>query len=82
MYICNLEPIGDLSLGFTFSKRGNKDEMAKQINPDKVQILTLRRPQKKSWFVLMLICFFKWEFLSIFVAFSKNLNYMNSSDIS
>ena len=30
------EPIRGLSLGFAFSKRENKDEMAVQINPDKV----------------------------------------------
>ena len=33
-----IEPIGDLSLGFAFSKRGNRDEMTIQINPSKVQI--------------------------------------------
>ena len=33
-----IEPIGDLSLGFAFSKRGNRDEIALQINPYKVQV--------------------------------------------
>ena len=34
-----IEPIGDLSLGCAFSKRGNRDEMTIQINPNKVQKL-------------------------------------------
>ena len=69
-----IEPIGDLSLGFAFSKEA-------------IAIVIQRRPQifeEISWFVLMLI----YTFLSrifflflFFVAFSKNLNYMNSSNI-